>query len=205
MRRRARGRSLVDPYLPYLSDRWNAGCANATQLYRELQQQGYGGSIRTVERHLQAFRTVPQQPVTAQTSVFTKVPTARSTALMIVRPPTARTPTQTAFLTHLRATDATIAQVITLAESFGTLLREQGGVERLAVWQADVRASGITALVKFVDGLAADADAVANACSLPWSNGIVEGFVNKIKAIKRSSYGRAGFALLQRRVLLHPG
>lgn len=37
-----------------------------------------------------------------------------------------------------------------------------------------------------------------------WSNGVVEGFVNKVKWIKRSSYGQAGFALLQRRVLLHP-
>jgi hypothetical protein len=32
----------------------------------------------------------------------------------------------------------------------------------------------------------------------------VEGFVNKVKWIKRSSYGQAGFPLLQRRVLLHP-
>ena len=33
---------------------------------------------------------------------------------------------------------------------------------------------------------------------------MVEGFVNKVKWIKRSSYGQAGFPLLQRRVLLHP-
>jgi hypothetical protein len=39
---------------------------------------------------------------------------------------------------------------------------------------------------------------------MTWSNGMVEGFVNKVKWIKRSSYGQAGFPLLQRRVLLHP-
>ena len=33
---------------------------------------------------------------------------------------------------------------------------------------------------------------------------MVEGFVNKVKWIKRSSYGQAGFPLLQHRVLLHP-
>jgi hypothetical protein len=33
---------------------------------------------------------------------------------------------------------------------------------------------------------------------------MVEGFVNKVKWIKRSSYEQAGFPLLQRRVLLHP-
>ena len=43
-----------------------------------------------------------------------------------------------------------------------------------------------------------------NGCTESWSNGMVEGFVNKVKWIKRSSYGQAGFPLLQRRVLLHP-
>ena len=75
---------------------------------------------------------------------------------------------------------------------------------RLEQWKAAVRASGIAELIAFVDGLADDAEAVANGCSMTWSNGMVEGFVNKVKWIKRSSYGQAGFPLLQRRVLLHP-
>jgi transposase len=62
----------------------------------------------------------------------------------------------------------------------------------------------IAELIGFVDGLADDAEAVANGCTESWSNGMVEGFINKVKWIKRSSYGQAGFPLLQRRVLLHP-
>jgi hypothetical protein len=34
-----------------------------------------------------------------------------------------------------------------------------------------------------------------------WSNGQVEGQVNRLKLLRRSMYGRAGFALLRRRVL----
>lgn len=75
---------------------------------------------------------------------------------------------------------------------------------RLEQWKTAVRASGIAELIAFVDGLADDAEAVANGCSMTWNNGMVEGFVNKVKWIKRSSYGQAGFPLLQRRVLLHP-
>ena len=74
---------------------------------------------------------------------------------------------------------------------------------RLEQWKAAVQASGIAELIAFVDGLAEDAEAVANGCSLTWSNGMMEGFINKVKWIKRSSYGQAGFPLLQRRVLLH--
>jgi transposase len=32
----------------------------------------------------------------------------------------------------------------------------------------------------------------------------MEGNVNKIKMIKRQMYGRAGFALLRKRVIFHP-
>jgi len=37
--------------------------------------------------------------------------------------------------------------------------------------------------------------------TLPTSNGMVEGKVNKLKLVKRMSYGRAGFPLLRQRVL----
>ena len=82
--------------------------------------------------------------------------------------------------------------------------RQREGLVRLEQWKTAVRASGIAELIAFADGLADDAEAVANGCSMTWNNGMVEGFVNKVKAIKRSSYGQAGFPLLQRRVLLHP-
>ena len=38
--------------------------------------------------------------------------------------------------------------------------------------------------------------------TLPWSSGTVEGHVNRIKMLKRQMYGRAGFGLLRKRVLL---
>ncbi len=34
-----------------------------------------------------------------------------------------------------------------------------------------------------------------------WSNGPVEGFVNKLNLIKRQSYGRASFEVLRRRIV----
>ncbi|TXM96366.1 transposase, partial [Methylobacterium sp. WL64] len=48
-----------------------------------------------------------------------------------------------------------------------------------------------------------DEPAVRAAIVEPWSNGPVEGQVNRLKLIKRSMYGRAGFDLLRQRVL-HP-
>ncbi len=58
-----------------------------------------------------------------------------------------------------------------------------------------MRASGVKELISFVNGLADDAEAIANACTESWSNGMVEGFNHKLKWIKRSSYGQAAFPL----------
>jgi transposase len=46
--------------------------------------------------------------------------------------------------------------------------------------------------------------AVTNGLTLPWNSGAVEGTVFKLKAIKRSMFGRANFDLLRKRVLVSP-
>jgi hypothetical protein len=46
---------------------------------------------------------------------------------------------------------------------------------------------------KFAAGLKKDLPAVRAGLTEPWSNGPVEGFVNKLKLVKRQWYGRAGF------------
>ncbi len=203
-RRRSRSSSIVDPYLSYLASRWNQGCHNVARLYEEIVAQGYTGTRRTLEMRLRPFRPKGARPVSKQTIIWDKPPSPRGVALMMVRPTHSRTSEQTAYLEHLVQSDSTIAVVFELAQDFGHLLRKHEGLVRLEQWKAAVRSSGIAELIAFVDGLADDAEAVANGCSMSWSNGMVEGFVNKVKWIKRSSYGQAGFPLLQRRVLLHP-
>ncbi len=68
-------------------------------------------------------------------------------------------------------------------------------------WLAQVEATGIPELQGFAAGLRRDKAAVTAALSLPYSNGQVEGQVNRLKLIKRSMYGRASFDLLRKRVL----
>ncbi|GGJ66338.1 hypothetical protein GCM10010121_091270 [Streptomyces brasiliensis] len=48
-----------------------------------------------------------------------------------------------------------------------------------------------------------DLDAVIAGLSQPWNSGVVEGHVNRIKMLKRQMFGRAGFELLRKRVLLY--
>ena len=56
--------------------------------------------------------------------------------------------------------------------------------------------------VAFVRGLTSDLEAVIAGLTLHWSSGGTEGAVTRVKKIKRQLYGRAGFELLRKLVLL---
>jgi transposase len=59
----------------------------------------------------------------------------------------------------------------------------------------------VAELRTFAAGVRQDYGAVAAALEYPWSNGPVEGQINRLKTIKRQMYGRANFDLLRARVL----
>ncbi len=61
--------------------------------------------------------------------------------------------------------------------------------------------NGSKELHGFTKGLKKDEAAVRAALRLEWSNGQVEGQVNRLKTIKRQMFGRAKFDLLRQRVL----
>jgi transposase len=96
--------------------------------------------------------------------------------------------------------DGDVHTAYTLAQAFATMLRERCG-EQLEACVAVAQASGIAQLGRFAGGLLADKAAVRAGLTLEWSQGQVEGHIQRLKLIKRSMYGRAGFAVLRRRVL----
>ena len=72
----------------------------------------------------------------------------------------------------------------------------------LDAWLAAARTCGASAIATFAVGLEADGAAVRAALTRPWSSGQAEGQINRLKLLKRQSYGRASFDLLRRRVLM---
>ena len=83
---------------------------------------------------------------------------------------------------------------------FRTILRV-GKLTTLHRWMERARNTGIHALVRFVRTLKQDLRAVEAAVSQRWSNGPVEGQINRLKMLKRQMYGRAGIELLRARLL----
>lgn len=87
-----------------------------------------------------------------------------------------------------------------LVRRFRELVRDRVP-EDLASWIADCQRSGIAELKTFADGLQREEEVIRAALELPYSNGVTEGHVNRLKMIKRTAYGRASFGLLHQRVL----
>ena len=71
----------------------------------------------------------------------------------------------------------------------------------LPAWLHAAETSGIPELVSFAKGIRDDEAAVLAGIRSLWSQGMVEGFNNKIKRLKRIMYGRGGFDLLRQRTL----
>jgi len=89
-----------------------------------------------------------------------------------------------------------------LVQIFKTMMvRGRGNIKR---WIDFVKRSKhkLIGLKTFARGLSRDIDAVENGIKMRWSNGAVEGHVNRIKSIKRQMYGRASFDLLRQKVIL---
>ena len=78
-------------------------------------------------------------------------------------------------------------------------------VDNLESWLEEALSSNLEDLKNFAKGLRQDYEAVKLAFTLTWSNGQLEGQVNRLKMLKRQMYGRAGFKLLRRRILFRSG
>ncbi len=104
----------------------------------------------------------------------------------------------------LKKRSVEILRASELTEEFKQMMENKNEAQ-LQCWINKVNHYELKELKGFANGLLNDHKAVKNAISLPWSNGPVEGHINKLKKIKRQMYGRAEFNLLRKRILLGYG
>lgn len=197
--------SLLDPYEEYLLERWSQGCHNGMQLFREIQEKGFQGKISIVKAYMTHLRTSTKEG---------QAPRARSKRAEALSPRELRwllmhqreklDQKDQARLDQLLTVSADVQTIYTLAQSFLEMMRQRKG-KQLRAWIEEANRSGIAEMKSFVGGIERDYDAVQAGLTLPWSQGPVEGAVNKIKTQKRLMYGRASFKLLRQKLLHQAG
>ena len=203
--------SKLDPYHTYLSERWAAGETNGRQLWQELQSQGFEGSLMTVMRWAGRQQLLVPPPLSSRRGrnqqakgernqqAVAPLRTRRVVWWLLRRPDTLSTGHQ-AVLARMEQASAAFEQLHRLTIQFTEMLRKRQ-VEQLRPWLDAAQASDLRELKSLAEGMERDYAAIEAALCLPYSTGPVEGNSNRLKLIKRSGYGRAGFDLLRLRVL----
>ncbi len=192
---RSRG-SLLDPFKPYLHERFNNGCTDATQLTKEIIELGYRSSDKTVRRYLHPFRATLTAPPPVPVP-----PTVRRVVGWLTRRPDDLSEDDTLALKQILARSPVLEATHAHVREFAEIMTKLQG-QRLPEWLDTIDNEGAPALQSFANGLRNDFDAVTAGLTLPHSSGTVEGIVNKIKYLKRQMFGRANFDLLRKPVLL---
>lgn len=195
--------------MPYLIGRWNEGCHSAKRLYHEIREQGYAHSIDTVNKLTSDLRyteeqgkklRAPRSPKAKKGSVAGASPTARNVAALFMRREKKLDKEQKQYLYRLCASDTALADTRRLIQDFAAMTRKLEG-EKLGGWLADAASSESKVMKKFAAGLQKDLSAVRAGLTESWSTGPVEGFIHKVKLLKRQGYGRANLDLLRARAL----
>ncbi|MCI0398131.1 MAG: ISL3 family transposase [Chloroflexi bacterium] len=208
--------SILDPFLPYLEQRHEQGCENASQLWREIQTKGYPGTRRQVSQWMQTRRTKPAPttrknvqpscPVALSLEALQPgktgndpLPSAKQLAWLMGRDPKELTEEDKTVLQQIQQ-DQEVAIVYPLAQQFMTMVR-QHQTSVLDTWLDGCAKSRVSNIQTFAEGIRQDYSAVRSCLKTSWSNGQTEGQVNRLKLLKREMYGRASLELLRLRML----
>ena len=190
---------MLHPYEGYLRERWQQGCRNGAQLYREVVAMGYPGKRQQVARLVAYLRKQTKAGATNFTAKGQGL-TPRGAVSLLMQRPEKLTQEQQQALIQMRLAHPEIEEVMHIVEGFLHMLRKLQG-QQLEEWMERTQHSHIRELQNFVEKVRKDQDAVQAGLTLEWSNGVVEGHVNRLKCLKRTMYGRAKFDLLRQRVL----
>jgi len=191
-----------------LLERWNAGCRNGAQLFREIKAQGFRGQYSIVSAYVGRLRTAqqhvsPGDAAAAHAAAILEADkplTPREATWLVIRREAKLKEEEKQQLAELQDLEGEITEAIGLTQDFADLVR-QGKPDQLDAWLERAAASGLQAFKSFAHGLRADYDAVKAGITLPWSTGPVEGQINRLKMLKRQMFGRANIDLLKQRVL----
>ena len=141
----------IDPYIPYLQDRWNAGEHNALTLWRAIHTQGYPAGVAQVRRLVTAWRAPPPAPGVAGVPLSAKEEavsySVRQTRWLLTKAEAALSAREGIYLTTLKQACPQIGEAQRLLTTFHSLVAARAS-EHLDGWLERCERSGIAEFVR---------------------------------------------------------
>lgn len=127
-------------------DRWQQGCHNTSQLYREIVVQGYGGSRSLMARALLPWRPARPPPADRRRHRHAAV------RWLCLRPPERLDAAEQEALAHVLASDEEVARGYALLQRFRTVIasRDRSGLDQ---WLTDAWGSGLLPFRALANGI----------------------------------------------------
>ncbi|WP_158569036.1 ISL3 family transposase [Chitinophaga silvisoli] len=171
-------------------------------LINEIKKMGYNGGFTTAYKFIREnfkVHNAKSKPAIAKHLYF-----PAKAALLLSQSPSKLSTLQNEIVTTICSATPDIKQASILSRQFRNLLiLKRGGLtKRFEIWIGKALRCKASEIRSFAKGLLSDFSAVHNAILYKWSNGQVEGQINKLKTIKRQMYGRCSFDLLKRRLIM---
>jgi transposase len=200
---------VLGPFLPYIVERWNAGCQNSSTLLQEVIARGYQGSPSTLFNYLTQLRKLHGLPprkrapgtIRGAGERPARPPTPRSAAWLFLKAPEKLKRGEAEQMEQIRSAHPDLDRAVQLTQDFASMVRERRH-EDLDGWLERAEESTLVPFRNFATSLRRDYAAVQAGIREQWNNGATEGHVNRLKMLKRQLYGRASFSLLRQRVLV---
>ena len=194
--KRRRRPQILDPYKPYIRNRWKAGCRNTAQIFREIKAQGYPGQLTIVRDYI---NIIQKNKNLLEGKSKIDLPAPSILAWWVANCPTGDVDHVSDWKTVV-SSHPKLEITINLAREFSRMVKEHQ-MEELGNWLTIASQSEEPVWRNFAEGLKQDHDAIQAALSERWSNGPTEGHINRLKCLKRQMYGRAKDDLLRKRAL----
>lgn len=108
-------------------------------------------------------------------------------------------------LKRIGDTHPLVEDIIQACIGFRRMIHGEDGAPDVTEWIRQARQCRVREMTEFAEYIRKDRDAVEQACLTNYSNALMEGTVNKIKAVKRSMYNRAHVHLLRAKLIYGGG
>ena len=205
----ARDCRILDPDQTALLAGWNRGGRYGAPRFRTIRRQGFQGQSGIVALYVRRMRQAQglapgrrcsSHPLPVVTEGSRRPLTPRRAPWLVLRPAERSTDQDHHQLAPLATQGPERSEAVALAQDFAALVRQRQPTH-LEPWLVRAATSSLPPFRRFARGLRADIAAVQAAVTLPWSQGPIEGPINRLKMLKRPRFGRARLDLLARRFL----
>jgi transposase len=177
--RKRRRQNAFEPFAPYVLSRWKAGERNGLALWREIKEQGYKGSARSLYPYLETLKQAEGKRI-SQPAAHPEIYSQCCRLARMSRDPKDLEKVEQEALAAFCQASTQLRLAYDLVQDFFSMVHKRQGY-RLDAWLERVASSDLSELQSFATGVERDKAAVQAGLTWWINNGVVEGSVTKVK------------------------